>query len=468
MISNESLFLINALSVRIINGVLKYLTRPGDLLNLAQLVYEHRRFAEGQMAGLDFSGNLTAELPAAFLDQMDTLRYLTLTVLIERIIHLFSLHKREEETPYLIVFQDIILDYSRNHPADISSFLSWWDEHGEESTLTVSEDQDAIRVMTIHKAKGLQFPVVIIPYCHWSFDHQGSNAEILWCRPEEAPFNQLSLLPVKYSSSLKDTYFVKEYHTERFRVYIDHLNLMYVAFTRAMDGLFIFAPLPAREKLTDAADMLLKVLGNRTEDPLAGVLQENLTWTWGDFDTLGRSGEAKGSAQLLIHQLCSHEFGSRLRLHYRGTSFFDTTAEQRIHQGNLMHELFSRIRSWHDIDKAIEAVRRAGMIGAEDAERLRGEIDGFIRNPDVRDWFDGSWRVITEQDILAPEGTLKRPDRVMLKDDKVAVVDYKFGMQQSPVHRSQVIKYVDMLRTMNTGEVKGFIWYVNLEKVVEV
>ncbi len=158
MISNESLFLVTALSVRIITGVLKYLIQPGDQINLAQLIYEYHRFNPGRDEEPDFLAAGTDRLPAAFLKHIDTLRYLTLTELTERIIRMFSLHKREEETPYLIAFQDVILDYSRNHPADINSFLTWWDEHGGEVALNVSEDQDAIRVMTIHKAKGLAIP----------------------------------------------------------------------------------------------------------------------------------------------------------------------------------------------------------------------------------------------------------------------------------------------------------------------
>ena len=462
MISNESLFLGNALSVRIIAGVLKYMTMPGDLINLAQLVYEYRLFNEGLAFDNDFLASGMEGLPAAFLETIDTLRYLTLTELIERIIRLFALHGREEETPYLLAFQDVILDYSRNNPADINSFLNWWTEHGENLALTVSEDQDAIRVMTIHKAKGLQFPAVIIPYCHWSFDHRGLNAEILWCKPEESPFNQFSLLPVKYSSALSDTYFEKEYQAERFRVYVDHLNLMYVAFTRAMEGLFIFAPLPAREKLADAADMLHKISSGYIND------ENGVNWASGDFHSLGGSGKTGEREHLLISQLHSHEFTGKLRLQYRGTSFFDTRAEQRIHQGNLMHELFSRIRSARDIDKAIEAIRREGMIETADAEKLKGEITRLIEYSDVMEWFDGSWNVIAEQDILTPAGTLKRPDRVMLKNDQVIVVDYKFGRQQSASHRSQVRKYTEMLEAMSYGKVTGFIWYVNLKEVVEV
>jgi ATP-dependent exoDNAse (exonuclease V) beta subunit len=447
---------------------MKYLTQSGDLINLAQLIYEYRLFSEGEADENDFLDIGINGLPPAFLEQIDSLRYLTLTELIERIIRLFALQSREEETPYLLAFQDIILDYSRHYPADINSFLYWWTENGEDVALTVSEDQDAIRVMTIHKAKGLQFPIVIIPYCHWSFDHRGLNAKILWCKPEESPFNQFSLLPVKYSSALSDTYFEKEYQAERFRVYVDHLNLMYVAFTRAMEGLFIFAPLPARDKLTDAADMLHKILGDKAGQPEYKSDENVVNWTSGDFLSLGSSDSTGRREQLMISQLHSHEFTGKLRLQYRGISFFDTRAEQRIHQGNLMHELFSRIRSTTDIDKAIEAIKREGMIETADADKLKGEITRLIESGNVTEWFDGSWRVIAEQDILTPAGTLKRPDRVMLKDDQVIVVDYKFGQQQSTGHRSQVKKYTEMLKEMNYGKVRGFIWYVNLKDVVEV
>lgn len=108
------------------------------------------------------------------------------------------------------------------------------------------------------------------------------------------------------------------------------------------------------------------------------------------------------------------------------------------------------------------------MIETADAEKLKAEINRLIEDSNVLKWFDGSWRVIAEQDILTTEGTLKRPDRVMLKDDQVFVVDYKFGRQQSASHRSQVKKYTEMLEEMSYGEVKGFIWYVNLKEVVKV
>jgi ATP-dependent helicase/nuclease subunit A len=458
LISNESLFLVTACSVRIITSVMKYLVRPADRINLAQLIHEHSLISGDRANHNGFPVTGADSLPTAFLEQMETLRYLTLTELVERIIRLFSLNEKEEETPYLVAFQDTVIEFSKNHPADIHSFLSWWDEHSDDLALTVSEEQDAIRVMTIHKAKGLQFPVVIIPYCHWSFDHRGMNAQILWCRPAMPPFNRISILPVKYSSALRDTDFEQAYHAERFRIYVDHLNLMYVAFTRAMEGLFIFAPLPAREKLTDAADMIHKVLGGDT----------GLCWTSGEFGNIGRSGGTGKREQWQIRKLVSHEFSTKLRLQYRGMNFFDTAAEQRIHQGNIMHEVFSRIHGAGDLDWAVEVVRREGMIEAGEAVQMKAELSRLISTDRVRDWFEDGWRVITEQDILTPGGTVKRPDRVMMKGNQAIVVDYKFGKQRSSSHMVQVRKYVDMLRQMNVADVRGFVWYVNLEEVVAV
>jgi hypothetical protein len=207
--------------------------------------------------------------------------------------------------------------------------------------------------------------------------------------------------------------------------------------------------------------MLYKVTSGFLND------EHGVSWVSGDFHSLGSPGNTKRE-QLLIGRLHSHEFAGKLRLQYRGTSFFDTRAEERIHQGNLMHELFSRVHSIHDIEMAIEAVRREGMIETADADKLKGEISRLIGSGNVAEWFDGSWKVIAEQDILTPAGTLKRPDRVMLKDGQVIVVDYKFGRQQIPGHRAQVRRYVEMLREMSYGAVKGFIWYVNLEELVEV
>jgi len=472
VISNESLYLYNSTSVRILVNALRYLVSPHDRVNLAHLVFDHNVFS-GKISAED--GNLDElmngfrkgeppPLPEKFLDE--SLRYLTLTELTERIIALFSLDQQLEQTPYILGFQDIVLDYCRGGGADVNSFLNWWDENGEEKSLTVSEDQDAIQVMTIHKAKGLEFKAVIIPYCNWSFDHRSPNPEILWCRPSEEPFNRLPLLPVQYSSSLEDTIFAEEYAEEKFRVFMDHLNLLYVAFTRARESLVVFAPEGKGDKFTNVSDLVKRILKN-SDYPFGGKWDESeTTWSLGDF-SFSKADSAKMD-QLLLHNISSHEFSGKLRLMYRGMDFFDPDAGQRVQDGTLMHEIFARIRTAEDIDRALDSVCREGIIDIERSVGLRPEINRLMQMETVKEWFDGSWKVIAEQDILTRDGSIRRPDRVMLKSDEVIVVDYKFGQKKSSAHLAQVKKYANMLRQMKYKQVKGYIWYVNLNEVVGV
>ncbi len=472
VISNESLYLYNSISVRILVNALRFLVSPEDRVNLAGLIFDYNIFS-GQISPED--GTLdkimrgirkgeSPALPEGFLDE--SLRYLTLTEMTERIISHFSLASQDSQTPYILGFQDLVLNYCRGGAADINSFLNWWDENGEEKSLAVSEDQEAIQVMTIHKAKGLEFKAVIIPYCNWSFDHRSPHPEILWCSPSEQPFEKLSLLPIQYSSSLKETIFKEEYAEERFRVYMDHLNLLYVAFTRARESLAVWTPGAKKEdKFTDVSALIRRIL-NAEAFPGGKWDKEGSKWTHGDFSFSPSVQFARD--QVILSNLSSHEFSGKLKLMYRGTDFFDSDAEQRVHYGTLMHEIFARIRTAEDIEQALESISREGMIDRKKAELLKPEINRLMQVDMVRDWFDGSWRVIAEQDILTRDGSVKRPDRVMLKSDKVIVVDYKFGRQKSTGHKTQVRKYADILKQMKYKEVKGFLWYVNLGEIVEV
>ncbi len=472
VISNESLYLYNAISVRILVGALRFLVSPENKVNIAQLLVEFKRFTKGsEDAGgslddllLSLRSDKSPELPEGFPDE--SLRYLTLTELTERIINLFSLNRQTSQTPYILGFQDLVLNYCRKGAADINSFLNWWDENGEEKSLTVSEDQNAIQVMTIHKAKGLEFRAVIIPYCNWSFDHRSPNPEILWCSPTCEPFNKLSLLPVRYAAALGETIFSEEYREENFRIYMDHLNLLYVAFTRARESLVVFAPEGKVDRFSDVSVLLGRIL--KDPDFIKGGEWDDAGTTWSLGNIVSRTAEKEKSDQIILRNISSHEFSGKLRLMYRGLDFFDPGAERRVHYGTLMHEIFSRIRTVADIGRALDSVRREGLIDSDEAEKLKPEIAGMVDNKEVRTWFDGTWRVIAEQDILTKDGSLRRPDRVMLTSGKVIVVDYKFGKKRSPDHLLQVRKYTNMLGQMEYSDVSGFIWYVNQNEVVKV
>ena len=151
--------------------------------------------------------------------------------LAEGLYLLFEDSLPENELVYVQAFFDLITDFSTSETADMGRFLEWWDEKGNEKKISTPDSQDAIRIMTIHKSKGLGFKVVIIPFADWKIDQKPEA--ILWCHPTHKPFDTLSLVPVRYSKALKDTAFASDYFTEKLHAYIDNLNTLYVAFTRA-------------------------------------------------------------------------------------------------------------------------------------------------------------------------------------------------------------------------------------------
>jgi ATP-dependent helicase/nuclease subunit A len=482
VISNESLFLSNASSVRLILNVMRYLDNPGDRLNHAQLLFEYSRLlgnTDNLIVEEILADGITGDpvgnvIPKGFYDEAARLKYLTLTELTESIISLFTLNSLPSQVPYLLAFQDLVLDYSKNKPADINSFLEWWDENGEEKALNISEDQNAIRVMTIHKAKGLEFRAVIIPYCNWSLDHNTRfNSEVLWCTPEQGPFNQLPLIPVPYRSSLNKTIFRKDYEEEQFRVFIDHLNLLYVAMTRARDALIVFGKRSSKSssnKLSTASNLLESILIKGTMPSCRDAILEekNFEWTYGEINFKKKEETAGQLEQEMISQLISHKFSGKLRLKYRGMDFFDPESEKRINKGNIMHEIFSLILTHEDVDMAVDKIRREGLLDKGEAESIRKEIKQTLNIEPFRDWFSGEWEVIAEKDILNREGALKRPDRVMLQDESLIVVDYKFGHSKSPGHKQQVKQYMNTLKQMNYQDVIGYLWYVHLDELIEV
>jgi ATP-dependent exoDNAse (exonuclease V) beta subunit len=187
---------------------------------------------------------------------VQSLRSIPVYELSNKLINQFDLSQNAGQAPFLQAFQDILLQYVRYEASDIRSFLNWWDENKSKKYVTMPENQDAIRLVTIHKSKGLEFDVVIIPFCDWSLCKSGKT---LWLRPDEAPFSDMKLLPLKFDKELRNTIFIKDYQREKMLSYIDNLNLLYVAFTRARKAMFISMPQQKKDDFTDVKNLIYRV-----------------------------------------------------------------------------------------------------------------------------------------------------------------------------------------------------------------
>ncbi|RYD83220.1 MAG: hypothetical protein EOP53_01460 [Sphingobacteriales bacterium] len=267
-ITQDSLSVDHSPAVRLLFSLLYFLNDPRNDLAKTQITFLYLTYFEKPETEVTFSellndftrhddGLYARILPFDFTKNIFELSLLPLYELVEELVRVFHLNR--EPDAYLQRFQDVVLEYALTKNQSIKGFLDWW-QAGRYSVV-LPEDQDAVQIMTIHKSKGLEFPVVIMPFCNWDFS-SSRNTNILWVEPEEAPFNRFSRLPINHSKNLAESTFANDFEREEALISIDNLNLLYVAFTRAQECLLISSHIhtTASEGIKNISQLLAKVL----------------------------------------------------------------------------------------------------------------------------------------------------------------------------------------------------------------
>ncbi|MCK4663505.1 MAG: UvrD-helicase domain-containing protein [Bacteroidales bacterium] len=488
VISEESLYINNSSAVNFIILLLKYLTNPKDNINRTFLINEYYNYLlpeknktqnnKHKLVNDNSNNNKLPEyFPAEFTEYIDKLRLMPLFQLIEKLIQIFSLGEIDAQIIFIQAFQDKVIEFSGNNSSDIDSFLSWWEEHCEKESINFSEQHDAIRVLTIHKSKGLEFKAVIIPFCDWNLDNDNLQTNILWCQPKVEPFNELELVPVRYSSVLSKTIFYQEYYEEKLSAFVDNLNLLYVAFTRAKNVLFTFSPYSENksDKMKKVSNLLYNSLNidtqNKTNDFKLHTFDDDDIdyFEFGKLDKIEDDNKTTNYENIYINSYPSGSGDLRIKLHSKDYFKKDTLfTEQKINYGILMHQIFEQIRTINDVETIIEKYFFEGKINKTEAGNLKNMIHEALKDTQVKSWFTDEWEIKAETSILLKDGKIKRPDRVMISKDKTIVIDFKFGFDIDNNHKIQVSEYVDILKEMGYKNINGYIWYVSLKKVVGI
>ena len=479
IISEDALFVSGSAAVRFLVTVFRYMQDPGNETARKMAVFHYTLLLSGQKADAGEALFVPADdFPAEIKKALSLLSRESLYETAEALLRLFGPCFRDDEQVYVQALLDMIREYAEKENADIARFLAWWNEKGIKKTVVTPDGQDAIRILTVHKSKGLGFKAVLLPFGDWEIDHRPTSSVILWCRPETEPFNALHLVPVRYSSVLSRTIFAGEYYEEKLHAYIDNLNTLYVAFTRAKEELIVFSPRPKKEgNVSGIADLLWAGIDASTREktkddsPLVSLSErfdrEAGVFEYGDWWHSAPSSDNRSAAsEIEMKRIVSVDPADRLRLRLYGKGFFFDN-EQRKH-GTLMHDVLSKIRTVRDVRDAVLSYRYAGVIGKEEYESLSARLEDLLGRSPVSSWYDGNARVLNEVDILVEGGLSKRPDRVMITDDQVIVVDYKFGLQEKKAYRKQVESYLELIRRMGYEHVSGYIWYVELDKIEKV
>ncbi|MDO8927478.1 MAG: 3'-5' exonuclease, partial [Bacteroidota bacterium] len=374
--------------------------------------------------------------------------------IIYSICEKFNLFSLTDELAYLQAFVDQVSVFERTQASELTSFLNWWEQNGERFTIPVSDSIDAITVLTIHKSKGLEFTHVFVPFFNWSIHPPATpdRAPLLWCKPEVEPFSDMELVPVRYKGDVGNSIFYREFFTEKFNTYIDNLNLMYVVFTRAKAALWVWASFSAT-KLTSVGDLLKQAVDKQAAMGFCGLTDAESVQFTESYDpekqlfeigeiTVSEEKKKNGKTvkDVRLSEFEFADFRKFLNIKKRGEDFFtrDDKIQSGINKGKLIHEILSLIETTGDLDKAVKRIESEGKIGADKTEAMKAELLEMLNDQEVKSWFDGTYRVVNERNILTGANGLKRPDRIMIGLDGVVVVDYKSGEMESDKYKSQL------------------------------
>ena len=355
--------------------------------------------------------------------------------------------------------------------------MIWWDDQGSNRSLTVERNEQAIEILTVHKAKGLENKAVLIPYCSWQLEPKASGnvQNIVWAEAQ-GDIPEAGCFPVRFKKTMAESGFSEEYYRETVYAHVDNINLLYVALTRAAESLHIFIP---QRGTRHVGSLLLEQL---TADGKEARLEE-LTgrYTRGETTERFEFGEFTGPADTTrkgtetLHTVLERYPTAQadLRLRLPSQRYFEEETATELsprNQGIMMHRAFENAETEADIEKAIEGMERDATLNASEAAQLRDTIARALADPTAREWFDGHWqRIRNENEIIIPgQPTTRRPDRVMIDGERAVVVDYKFGEHAPARYRRQIGDYCALLRDMGYGRTEGYLWYVKLGKIERV
>ena len=458
IVSDEAFRLDASLSVNIIINALRLLIRPDDNLARAYLI---------KVAG--------RSLP----DDTEALLRLPLYELVEQLFIHFELNRFDDQSAYVCAFYDQLADYTADNGTDIDSFLHEWDENLCAKTIQ-SDELSGIRLISIHKSKGLEFDNVICPFCDWQLEKQSGN--VLWCRPTEAPFSDLPLVPVDYSQKgMTGTIYEADYRHEHLQNVVDNLNLLYVAFTRAAQRLYVIGRRSAKSSRSAVIEAVLPVIDGTLNGEADA--ESPLHYEYGNTQNTQSAHSSHSSRNVFLQpptpcHVSVQSFESRVAFRQSNQSrdFISGDDEQGqtsyIQLGSVLHQIFSTIRTTADIDGALQRLQLDGIIYNEDitAERITKLLRQRLEHPKVASWFSDRWTLFNECTILSVvDGQVieRRPDRVMTDGQEWIVVDFKFGGEH-PEYHDQVREYMDLLQQMGHSQVSGYLWYVYANRIVEV
>ncbi|ALJ05688.1 DNA helicase UvrD [Pseudalgibacter alginicilyticus] len=474
IMSSETLLLQNAPEVVFVNNILALLTQPkNDEIKIATLNYltsklniknKHPFFTEYIHLPLnEFFKNLEAF--GIYIDSSKLLQ-LPLYELAETIIRQFNL--TETSNAYIQFYLDLILDFTTKKGSDITGFLDYFEKKKESLSIVSPKGQNAVQIMTIHKSKGLEFPVVIFPYADLEIYKELEPKE--WFPIKKENFNGFSHTLLNYNKDFENFGEIGQtiYNNHQAALELDNINLLYVALTRPVEQLYIISQ---KEKLTKEG------LSNKKYSGLFINYLNHLN-LWNDVQLsydfgynspkISKNTNEEISATEQETFISSAKENHNIKVITNSGYLWDSAQEEAIEKGNLIHDVMAKIKTKSDVDSVLLEFVNSSKIDKQQANSLLLLINKIIEHPKLGYYYNtNTTNVIhNEQDIITKNGVILRPDRIIINASKeVVIIDYKTGAENNK-YKNQLITYQDALEEMGYLVKKKVLVYINNDVLV--
>ncbi|PRY11992.1 ATP-dependent exoDNAse (exonuclease V) beta subunit [Pontibacter ummariensis] len=485
IISQDSLSLQFAEVINLIVAMFRVFNRPHDSLAKTEALYLVCKVALESIPDVEMTKTIAdianEKENQSFFDQLRVFGFdvqeretgnLSIYELTEKLIRIFGLLGKNNESEYLFRFLDLVLEYSLKHSNNLNNFLNYWEVQKEKLSINTPKDRDAITITSIHKSKGLAYPIVIVPFADWSTEPK--RGSLMWSQlPEEVTVTgKLRSVAVNISSKLENTTLTQQYSTEIEKTFIENLNMLYVALTRPMDRLYLIG---------NAKDLLEERRAPKLDGPAKNI--SHLLYRYLVHKEMWEFGKhcyqlAQGSPQTLQHRegheksyyldhLSSADWEQRLKIKQHANNVFDfeTQTVQR-QQNRKLHYALARIAFAPELDKVLRQMVYEGIISEREKSDAKQRLKKVLDHPKLRHYFTNQVAVEHEKEVLDARAYLYKPDRIVFDGDAVVLIEFKTPPPE-PEHKYRLDHYAVRFRQLGYENVKCLLYYFDTEEVME-
>ena len=463
--SSETMLINNSEEVKLVINVFKLLINPNHLEVKIKVLDYIANTNNIQDKHAFFKANLNAPLQDFFnsFEQFSiycnptALVQLSLFDLAEQIVRSFKM--TETSNAYIQYFLDIVLEFSQKQISDLPSFVDYYESKKESLNIVSPSNQNAVQIMTIHKSKGLEFPVVIFPYAHLDIYKEVEPKE--WFPLDQEQFNGFTKTLLNFNKDFEEFGTTGEtiYNQHRSEQELDNINLLYVALTRPIEQLYIIS-----KKENPVKGIITQ---NTYSGLLTNYLIDNSLWndaqleySFGKVERESQHEDKVENTQETDQFISVSKLDHNIKIITKSGYLWDTEQENAIEKGNLIHDIMSQIQTIEDVQQVIFGYIQQGSINKQQAQILTHTINGIINTPEVNPYFTNQYTIYNERDIITKTGNIIRPDRLAIKDNEAVIIDYKTGLS-NPKYQQQLEEYSDTLKEMNFTVKKKILIYVN-------